>query len=553
MFNRIFRNHTVLSALLSFLYVFLALPISEAVAFTAPSDAAARHFMYLAKFIFFVLIFSVIRLIFYLVSNRKKLKSFTKWWFKYALISFGISLLLFILIYPGHWVWDEFNVLNQVKHYQPDAWQNILTNLYYTLCLYVYPTGVSIVFFQIVIVAIVTGYVLAVVRKHTKTPWVVYLLFIVFISPVMLINDLYPLRLTIYSFALLALLTLLVDSYLDKKLRNKPFLFVISSLLITILCFWRTEGIIYLLTLPLAAQRFGIISGIRRKESIAFICLLGGLLLFSGGYVITKHYSSNKYALTAVINPLSVMLQSPLNSPSDKSDLEKINKVLNLELVKKESSYAEVPSYWDGAVRADYAKYLGSFYPAYLDLVIHNPGEFINARMKTFIATNGLDPHTFNPTFMSLLSYRTFGAGSGTQEYKSSPVDPEVTNNFYSSNIGAKPLSYTLRYNISRALLMLDSSNHVSKLGYVVWTVIPTIGLLIILSVFFIIKRTWVLLGISILLLTHASLIFLSTPAIYFMYYLPIYLSGGVLIIICLMHLLKRFPAKVIKGLQNLR
>jgi len=543
MVGKVFRNHTVISTLISLVYVSLAIPISEAVAFSAPTDAAGRHFAYLTKAIFFVVAFCITRLIFYLVSNRKKFSPFTKWWLRYGLLCFAIVFLIFILLYPGHWVWDEFNILNEAKHYHPDGWQSIFTNIYYTLCLYIYPTGVSIVFFQIVIIAIVMGYLLAVVRKYIHTPWLVYLLLLVFISPVMLINDLYPLRLTIYSYLELAFLTLLVDSYLDKSIRENKFLFIVSSFLIMFLCFWRSEGIFYILTLPIAAQRFSIIRGIRKLEFPAFICLTGALIIFASGYLVNKHYSSSRYILPVVVNPLSVMLQSPLKGPAVKSDLQKINQVLDINLVKKESSYTEVPSYWDGAVRTDYSQHLTGFYSAYLDLVIHNPESFIKARIQTFLATNSLDSNTTNANSMGLLSYKQESA---------SPLHQAIVDNFYNSNIESHPFSYNVRYNISHALLMLDSNDYISKLGRIIWSVIPTVVLLLALVIFFIIKRLWVFLGVCVLLIAHTTLLFLTAPASYFMYYIPIYLCGGVLVILVGIHFYKRFSEKTIRSLQKL-
>lgn len=541
MLRKVFYSDTFLSALVAILYTTLAIPLAEAVAFTPPADAAARHFMYLVKFIFLLFAFCFIRLIFYFVRNRKKLSIFSRHWIQYAILSFSILFIVFLLIYPGHWVWDEFNILNAVKHYQPDAWQNIFTNIYYTICLYIYPTGVSIVFLQIVIIAIISGYILATVRKYVTNPWATYALLLLFLSPVVIINDLYPLRLTLYSYMELTLFTLIVDSYLDKNIRKNNFLFVISSFLIMVLCLWRAEGIIYILLLPVAAYRFSIISGVRKQTPLAIICLILGLSILLGGYAVNKHYSSSRYALTAIINPLSIMLQSPLKGSSSISDLQKINEVLDIKMIREQASYTEVPSYWNGAVRNDFEQHLSGFYSAYFRIVLNNLDLFFNARIKTFSATNGLDSTT--PTPMSLLSYPAQFTADGQT----------VVDRFIDTNIAAHPISYTVRYNLSRFLLMFDSKDHISIIGRVVWSIIPTITLLLALTILFVIKRLWVLFSISVLLLTHAALVFLTAPAGYFMYYLPVYLCGYTLVILLGIHLYRRFPPKIVRDLSKLR
>ncbi len=550
MLKKILLSQTFLSILFASLYVFLAIPISESVAFSVPVGSQHDGYIGLVKIMFFIVAFLFIRCIFYFVSHKKYLIPFVRRWFFYSALCFLILGILFVVMYPGHWVWDEFNVLDQVKHYEPDSWQSIITNIYYTLCLYIYPTAASIVFIQILVISIVIGYTLSVVRKYIQNRWLILIVCAFFLSPVLLINDFYPLRLTLYSYLLLALFVLIIDSYIDKKTRANKGLFILSAALIALVCFWRTEGIIYIILLPLVAYRFGVIQAIlkRRVWGYAYICI--ALLMLLGVYGLTNHYSNKQYSLTAVINPLSTMLQSPLSGDSLDTNLEKIDKVLDISLLRSMPSYAEVPSYWSGVVRPDYQNHLSGFYTAYLSVVKDNPGIFLSARTKTFLATNSLDSNTFNPTFMSLLSYTSFPHGGKTIEYKNSTLNSAVTQNFYQSNINSYPLNIDLKYSMSHFLLMLDSSNRVSIVGKFVWSVIPIIVLLLILLIVLVIKRVWVLAIVCYLLLLHAALVFLSAPAMYFMYYIPIYLCGGVLLSVVLIHLIKPFPISVIKSLK---
>jgi hypothetical protein len=220
-----------------------------------------------------------------------------------------------------------------------------------------------------------------------------------------------------------------------------------------------------------------------------------------------------------MINPLSIMIQQPLNGATIDDDLAKIDDVINLDLLRQYPSYTEIPGYWAGAVRDNYSEHLSSFYLAYARIIINNPGAFLDTRIKTFLATNALDKTT--PTPIGILSF----------EKQFTSASDQVVSRFFSTNYASHPINYDIKYQLTRWLLMLNEKDQVGILGKVIWSVIPIITLLTIIFAWLCHKRMWVLALVISLIFIRIAIIFLTAPAHYFMYYLPVYVSGGVIIV----------------------
>lgn len=129
-----------------------------------PADAGIYKISVLLKagFLFFYGLPSYA--VIHFINMIRQKDEFYRRWLKYSLIYAIIILVVFLLIYPGHWVWDEFNILAVVREYVPYAWQNYFTNIFYTFSLYIFPSAISIVVVQLLIITSIVGYVATVVR-----------------------------------------------------------------------------------------------------------------------------------------------------------------------------------------------------------------------------------------------------------------------------------------------------------------------------------------------------------------------------------------------------
>ncbi|KXK25804.1 MAG: hypothetical protein TR69_WS6001001410 [candidate division WS6 bacterium OLB20] len=442
-------------------------------------------------------------------------------WLRHGAVYLLIMAFLLLFTWPGYWRVDEFYTFEYVRELKYSSWQSYITMLYYTFSLMLFPSGVLITLWQIIMQSFAVGYILA--RLKTVFPDGRRYLFgyIPFLLPAVLLYNLNPMRMTMYAYLEVLFVFTLLLAYTG-RLRVRYRHIAVLSVGITLLALWRTEGIYYLILGPLALI---LAMG---KRSRAF--LLRSLLIFVTTFAVTYLYISvrstpedreeqARYSVTAFVNPLSVMLQSELRSEDLETRLAAIDRVVSLESLQQYPSYNEVPALWVGnGLRPDFEDHLPEFRRQYLLLVAENPGLFLDARIKTLLSTNGFDAvHPSAP-------------GTLTQYYRGRDVqwvDGFVENNRFSS-----PVNMSLRedtIDILRGVNPLDGSSTIFTpvfFSFIPHLLIHTAGTFVAL-----VRRRWFWVTVGLLILLRVGLMFLTAPANYFMYYLSVYLVSSFLIV----------------------
>lgn len=515
--------------LITILFCLFILPINEHIAFSTPVSDRLVVLSYALKLLFAICFFFLVRFVLHVIERVKARDASYLSWLKFSGIYFAAMLVVFLLIYPGHWVWDEFNILASVKLYAVDAWQNYFTNIFYTFCLYLVPTGVSIVFFQIVFASLVVGYLVSRFQKRFKQPKHAYWLLALFFVPPIILNNFYPLRLTMYSYVELLLIGKLILLYLDKfKSANKYHELLILSLLTMLVSFWRTEGLYYLVVFPVVIVWLRLFTKVTVRTLKPYVYTGAALVIMVFGLVVTKLTHNDRYDITGLISPLSLMIQHPLKGDNVPERLHHIDKAVNLSVVKKYPDAEEVPAYWNGAVREDFESHLGLLKKEYVQLVVDNPGPFFQARMRTFLSTNGFD-FVKPPVSTGMLSTTTY----------EQPSDAAVAEKFYANNYFSRPLNTEIKAKVTKALLLFNDDYRFTFSGHVFWNIIPVILLLAALFVRKVWTKQFFWAFIVGLILARVPLIFITAPANYFMYYLPVYMSGYFVLLISLLFYLE--------------
>lgn len=514
-----FKPRFTLSVLASFLFCFFILPITERIAFTIPSDKQGFFTAYSLKLLFFIFLIFVIYFSLTFVSKLREKKPFYIFWAKCSSIYLALMIIMLALVYPGNWLWDEFVILHEVKIYSLYAWQNYFTNIFYTFCLYLIPSAISIILIQLVFISIVVGYVISKARLllhgHTK---LAICLFIPFLTIPVLYYNLYPLRLTLYSYIeILVIIKLLFLHLRPSDIHNKYTEMVIFTVLITLVAFWRSEGIYFLLLLPYIAIKLNLLQFRSKRNLLPYGWIALCLLIISVGVYITRSTSNPKYELSVTLNPLSTMIQHKLKGDNIDQKLADIDKVLELDVLKAKPSYTETPALWEGGVQDDYYLHMSEYNKAALYIIVHNPDLFIQNRAKTFLAANTLDktiPQINNggiDFFKPSMQARPL-----IQEFQQEPL------------IGT--ISKDVKVNTTRALLAIDSNDKNSLVSHAVWNIIPIVILLAVFTAWHLFRRSFIWMLLGFLVLIRFTLIFLTAPGGYFMYYLPVYMSGLLLI-----------------------
>jgi hypothetical protein len=511
-------NQSYVAAFLTLFYVVLVLPINESVAFNKPDNLKTTVLSYLLKTCFTILLFFAIKFLMHFYTMVKNNDEIYVLWLKISLIYLFLLTILLVLIYPGHWVGDEFYILNAAKNYAVESWQNYFTIVYYTFSLYMLPTGVSIVIVQMIFSSFVVGYLISNLYSKFSNKRIWLLTIAPFLLPPILINIFYPLRLTLYSFILLLLvgrLFFIIQNNIFIKKQHQEIIFL--SFLIALVSFWRTEGIIYLSLFPVSIYVTRYYMLLKKKDIKSYAVISLCVVIISLGLMINKATLNPRYELTAYINPLSTMIQGELRGDKTEESLTKINKAIDLNIVRDYPSFTEIPSYWKGAVKSDFIYNSTDLRKGYYYIVIHNLDKFFANRINTFLATN---------SFGNVLP---LGLGHfSKEEYRTDPY----TINFIETNKFSEPINYNIKLATTKFLIMGDENNDINLIGHYIWNIIPVVLLLLGLMIHIIIKKKYIQASILASLLISALLIFLTAPASYFMYYLPLYIVGYYILVI---------------------
>ncbi len=521
-----------MSLIVTVLFSVFILPINEAIAFQLPLyDTKQFVLAGIMKLLFAVTFFLAFYYALFFVQKIISKDRFYIEWLKIAGIYLIINVALFILVYPGFWMWDELYVQSLAKEYSLVAWQHIFTNIYHTLCLYLIPTGIGVVIIQILGSSFAVGYLTTKIGALlTKKYWLKWIVFALFLTIPILVNNLYPLRLTAYSYIELIVLFRVLLLLLNKAVSNKPIIeFSVLSTAIVLLMFWRTEGIFLIILLPILAVKLGIYkrANIRKISTWAATLYILGILGLS--QFATNYTSDPKYQLTAIFNPLAVMVANDATSPNIEKDYQVIENFKNIEEIKKFASASSLDALWSGSsLKEGYEHHLDELKMVYLDLIIHNPLKFLEARWETFIATNAL---TDDPTQV----------GRGVRFADRAPGEiKDGYTRFYEENLFSQPLNFDLKLFITEKLLFLTPTNEhtesgarkINEFARYVWTVLPTLLLLSALGIITLIKKEWPWLLMVAIEFMRSGLIFITAPDNFFMYYFPIYMTGSFIVLL---------------------
>ncbi|ODA89518.1 hypothetical protein ATY41_05370 [Leifsonia xyli subsp. xyli] len=402
------------------------------------------------------------------------------------------------------------------------TWQSIFTAIYFPVSMVLVPAAIGPVAVQLIFGSIVAGYVVARTVDTLRRPWLGYALLLPFLTLPVLLFDQYPLRATIHAYIELAVVfRILIIRVRPELVADRYREFVFLSTAITLLAFWRTECVFYLLLIPMLAVVLRVFrrseTGVRRRTIVVAVGAVAAVVVVNIGAAAVL--SNAKYTVTAVVNPLSVMLQKPLSGPHLEENLVAIDRAIDLDLVREMPSAYDIPSYWtDRLLRPDYKAHMSGFQRAYLSLVAENPGAFLDARTQTFLATNSMGDFP-----------RAYERGLEAIDAGRSLDDARTA--FEERNPSIVPFDREFQEQAIRALLLLDADNEDLPLGAMVWNAVPVLGLLLLFFAGSVVRRQWVSAGLLGILLTRAAIVFATAPARFFMYYFFAYLVGGVVVL----------------------
>lgn len=468
--------------------------------------------MLLAKFVFFPVLIVFWQLIYWLI--KKADRRFVRFFVIYG----AIQIMLLLLTWPGIWRIDEFGILSSACKLHPFFWQNYITSVFYIYALMLVPVPAGVIMAQMFVNSLIAAYI----ASHTEqllwertSKWG-YLLLLPFLFFPVLDSNLYPMRMSVYAFLELYVLFLLFEMAYDKRMDAAKLVQVV--LFGAIVAVWRTEGIYYLVMLPILIT---IIFWGNRKRAwfrnvvISFCALT--LLLFGVQAVGGRLTSGNSYDLTSVVLPVVPLIERAYEEDSAEAEqlLAQIDKVLSVEEAYKGAKAGKngIGLFWSNEkfIRDYTNKEYAAFKHAFYQLVLRYPGTFLKERMTCFAGSTTLLNNT--------TELFTKEGNQNYDTFRTYPLSGPIHNETRTSVIKMLELRSAEDYNKT-----------LTAYGIVYSHIIPIVLLVAAIIICLVKKR-----GIySLLLLApccKVPLIFLTAPSRLFMYYYSVYLIGWVVAI----------------------
>lgn len=475
---------------------FLATFFLDKFIFLAPNFYHNWKYLLLKSFTFVVLVWFW-QLVAITIKKVREKSTVTRVFLKSFLLYFSIMLIFLFLTWPGVWRFDEFQILSAARFLDFFYWQHWLTSLFYMFSISIFPFPAGIVIVQLFIISLTVSYVVSQTYNLYSTR-LAALFFLFFLFPSVVVNNLYPMRLPLYSFIELFLFSYIIFKYLNNAFLSKRDFFIIVSLT-SIVATWRAESAIYIICLPLLIGAL-----FYKKTSKKYLINLFLVIAIFASLIVKIQFdvgTNNWYRLTAIITPLSEIVKHDFRSSDKEKDLAVINKVFDVERIQKNSG---MMVFWTpGTIKNTNLEDIKKLELVYIKIVLNNFELFWNERFNLFKYSVGFVKvriQESDPFYQTLLQFPN-------NKSINNPSRLEIIKNLENAGVFFyNPLIPLCIISVLMVVLLLCNSS-------------------LFLIPFFIIIQT---------LLT-----IFTAPVGFFMYYLPCYLCSYTFFILLLIHFIK--------------
>lgn len=463
----------------------------------------------LVKLLLLVLLTVFWQAVYELTVNRNSSMRET---FKYAMIYFVPMMVLLFIMWPGPIADGDipYFMLHESK-YSYNYYLHYITSLVHILGLMVFPFLTGIIIFQSFCYSLIVGYTVkrAVRFFGSKTAYLIYAIFMI---PSMAYYSLYINRTPVYGYIYVLLLSVLIFDFLEGRkldLKKLASLMVMAAVLSTL----RYEGIYLVVTVPIL-----MVIAYRPKRRIRsfvawIICIVVTMNIVGIPQSIwEKEHSdsfANKRLIPAIVHSMSNMLEYDIEG-----DFETIDKVVSVDIMREHANIHNITPLSMGAERKGYTEEEGElFVRESVRIFLKNLPEFLKVRFETFHFT-ALESEDMIQDFDYYMENSFSGKSLFVEE--KFPEARKKTIKLLVNNPSSGEFSFG-----SPLLAVLAGVKN--AIAYNIY--IPILILLLVL-VIGMAKKSWFWVTISMGLFVHIGLIFMLAPATFFMYYVPINMTG---------------------------
>ena len=488
-----------------------------------------------AKCIVLVLLIAGWRAVFSGIDFRK---------LRYGLPYFLIMMALLLVMWPGIWRFDEMQVINWVTTGYAFYWQHWFSSLYFLICLELIPIPGGILILQNLIIAVIVGSVLNRLETLAGKKWCIAAM-IFLLLPAVIDNNLYPIRSTPAAYLeLYVIFSLAVSIYAREELTRRRI--AVLAVLTGIAAAWRPENLVYIVLVPLILL---LIRKVSLKRALLFLVVTA--MIFAGinriqnrglerGQSEHGYRDKERYTLSGIMWPLGELIKTDFKSDDPEKDLETIDKVLSVEMIRETNAH---DAYWYGGLGEITEENLAAVEKVYIKLILYNLPKFMGERLRFFLKTNGIGE---DPDLFTMYSAHLFDPDY-TELEQVNPEAAEFYSAFKERYALVRPPSITIRRLAVSTLEGKRVTDYASSsLGFLwlFYDAIPILAALLILMILHAVRKDWkpFLLGLPVFAKT--ALVIATAPATGFMYYFSAYLSGGILTLLFLALWLHGRPQK---------
>lgn len=486
--------------------------------------------------LFLYTIFAIIYNLFRVNNNEEK-----KCKLKITILYFIVLIILNLLVWPGLWSWDDIFILNEAATYGLTAWQHFFSGLFHILCLQTIPIATGVMIIQSIISSLIAGYCVSKLsylfgKSKKQRITIQIILFLILLFPPVIAYILSGFRMGIYSFFELFLITYLMTIYKEKiKISyNEAFILVFLT---TLVSSWRSEAFYY----PIVLLVILIILGKTIVSKKMVLLIVGLVLVFNYFIGSVNNYliGNNNYSLLATLEPLTQLVKN--STKEDEKELTLINSIIDVKYIKNHNLNGEQLYWTEGVVKKYNNKEFINYLKSYAILSIRHPDILIQSMWKTFYNSgSGLGYNGYQTT-----RNIAFGSGNTVKLFESKDGSNQqwINVNSYLKN----PINLSIREKVSLFICGINSEYKLTIIHTVFWNLFLPFILILIGLIYKIIKRDWSFVFIILLVVCRIPLVFITSPAPYFMYYLSSYLCTYILSTIILFELIFKKKEEAIR------
>lgn len=419
----------------------------------------------------------------------------------YSLPVFIIYMIFFLIVYPGIWYGDEMWVINALAEFEVVWLQGLMTSVWDALAMMCIPVPsflqIILVFFMSLSAGMVVQYLR---RKIGSTKWI-YLIYVPYVLPATIYFLFYVHRSSTVAVIELFIFAFMLNASLDDTISVSKTILI--GVLNGTLYGFRNETII--LEVIYIAVFFILFHKKSRNFHKVLIIFLPAVIF--GLITVSTGNHRDTYSMAYIYNTLPYMVQE---GEILEKDYEAINKVLDIEDMKSWDTSYVYNWAWGNAKYRDFSGTdFKNFKHAFWSMVRHNPQIYLYTLSRTFWSVTSMD--------------REIGLVFLLSEHHEFYSEKESHN--LGDRIAFMPLFPVLRRKICDELLLMKNGMY-----RIFYNLFPAIIGIFVSFLYGIKKRRFEYVLIGIGLAGIGMVLFFMAPEAQFMYWLPIYYIGSILL-----------------------